>query len=282
MRRRCVTYLRNGYAISERRARKAMQMNRSSYRYAGRQDLVDAGYREVVRSSERNPYFGYRKIYDLMRGSWPISRERLRQNRRREGLQVVKKRRTKKCLGMTAQWIHRADYPNHVWSYELVFDQTVDGQKLKCLTVINEFTRQGLAIRVGQSPTAIDVTHILDALFRQNGRPVYIRSDNGPALVLQHVQNWLRTKHVDTHYIDPGSPWQNACNKCFNSIFRTTCVGRCLFGSITEARIIIIGGWLDECNTVRPHGSLGGMTPATFLQRWTQVNIDQQPKYLTG
>ena len=100
-RRRCVTYLKNGYDVSERRACQAMQMNRSSYRYVGQQEIVDAVYREVVRLSERYPYFGYRKIYDLMRGSWSISRERVRLIRRREGLQVVKKRRKRKCLGMT-------------------------------------------------------------------------------------------------------------------------------------------------------------------------------------
>jgi transposase InsO family protein len=88
-------------------------------------------------------------------------------------------------------------------------------------------------------------------------------------------------KHVNTHYIDPGSPWQNAYCESFNSIFGTTCLDRCLFGSMTEARVII-DNWLDEYNTVRPHGSLGGMTPEKLLQRWTEANIDQQPKSLTG
>jgi transposase InsO family protein len=216
-----------------------------------------------------------------MRDSWRISRERVRLIRRREGLQVVKKRRKRKLLGMTTQWVNRAEYPNHVWSYDFVYDQTDDGRQLKCLTVVDEFSRQGLAIRLGRSLTATDVTRILDELFREHGRPVCLRSDNGPELVSRHVQNWLKGKHVDTHYIEPGSPWQNAYNESFNSIFRTTCLDRCLFGSMTEARVII-DHWLDEYNTVRPHGSLGGMTPERFLQRWTEANIDQQPKSLTG
>jgi len=95
------------------------------------------------------------------------------------------------------------------------------------------------------------------------------------------VRNWLTKKHVDTHHIDPGSPWQNAYDKSFKSIFRTTCLDRCKFGYMTEARIII-DSWLDEYNTVRPHGSLGGMTPELFLHRWTEANTDQQPKSLTG
>jgi transposase InsO family protein len=273
--------LRNEYSISERHACQVMQMHRSSYRYVGQQELIDAAYREVVRLSQRYPYFGYRKIYDLMRDSWRISRERVRLIRRREGLQVVKKRRKRKLLGMTTQWVNRAEYPNHVWSYDFVYDQTDDGRQLKCLTVVDEFSRQGLAIRLGRSLTATDVTRILDELFREHGRPVCLRSDNGPELVSRHVQNWLKGKHVDTHYIEPGSPWQNAYNESFNSIFRTTCLDRCLFGSMTEARVII-DHWLDEYNTVRPHGSLGGMTPEKFLQRWTEANIDQQPKSLTG
>ena len=280
-RRRCVTYLRNEYTVSERRACQVMDIHRSSYRYTGQQELVDAAYREVVRLSQRYPYFGYRKIYALMRDSWTISRERVRQIRRREGLQVVKKRRKRKLLGLTTEWVNRAEYPNHVWSYDFVYDQTDDGRQLKCLTVVDEFSRQGLEIRVGRSLTATDVTGVLDELFRQHGRPACIRSDNGPELVSRHVQNWLGNKHVSTHYIDPGSPWQNAYNESFNSIFRTTCLDRCLFGSLTEARVII-DHWLDEYNTVRPHGSLGGMAPEQFLQRWTENNIDQQPKSLTG
>ena len=280
-RRRCVTYLRNGYAISERRACQAMQMNRSSYRYVGQKELVDVAYREVLRLSERYPYFGYRKIYDLMRGNWAISRERVRLIRRREGLQVVRKRRKRKVLGMTTQWVRRAEYPNHVWSYDFVFDQTEDGRQLKCLTVVDEFARQGLAIRIGRSLTASDITRILEELFREHGRPVCIRSDNGPELVSRHVQNWLKAQHVDTHYIDPGSPWQNAYNESFNSIFRTTCLDRCLFSSLTEARVII-ETWLDEYNTVRPHGSLGGITPEQFIIQWSEGNTIQQPKSLTG
>jgi transposase InsO family protein len=216
-----------------------------------------------------------------MRTSWTISRERVRQIRRREGLQVVKKRRKRKCLGMTTQWVYRAEYPNDVWSYDFVYDQTEDGRQLKCLTVVDEFARQALAIRLGRSLTASDVTRILDELFRQHGRPTCLRSDNGPELVSKHVQNWLKDQHVHTHYIEPGSPWQSAYNESFNSIFRTPCLDRCLFGSITQARVII-DHWLEEYNTLRPHGSLGGMTAKQYLQQWTEAHIDQQPKFPKG
>ena len=277
-RRRCVTYLRNGYGISERRACQAMQLNRSSYRYTGKTEPMDERYRQVVRLSHRYSYWGYRKIFDLMKAEGiKISRERVRWIRRREGLGVVRKRKKCKVLGTTTQWIHRAGYPNHVWSYDFVYDQTEDGRQLKCLTIVDE---QGLSIEVGRSLTAYDVTRILESLFHKHGHPVCLRSDNGPELVSKTVQKWLNDEQVDTHYIDPGSPWQNAYNESFNSIFRITCLDRWLFTSLTEARVVI-NQWLEEYNTFRPHGSLNGMTPDQFLNLWKKENTIQQPKILT-
>jgi transposase InsO family protein len=268
--------------VSERRACQAMHMNRSSYRYVGSQDIVDAAYGQVVDLSQRYSCWGYRKIYDLMRGGdLAISRERVRLIRRREGLQVIRKRRKRKVLGRTTQWVNRANYPNHVWSYDFVFDQSSDARQLKCLTVVDEFTRQGLEISVARSLSASDVIRILDKLFHEYGRPACIRSDNGPELVATAVQKWLNKKHVDTHYIDPGSPWQNAYCESFNSIFRITCLDRWLFCSMTEARVVI-KQWLEEYNTIRPHGSLGGMNPEQFFQRWTEGQTIQQPKSLTA
>ncbi len=142
-RRRCVTYLKTECGISERGACQAMQLNRSSYRYVGSKALIDERYREVVRLSQHYAYWGYRKIYELMKEQEiAISRERVRLIRRREGLQVVRKRRKRRSLGQTTQWVHRACYPNHVWSYDFVFDQTEDRRTLKCLTVVDDFTRQ--------------------------------------------------------------------------------------------------------------------------------------------
>jgi len=118
-RRRSVTYLKSEYEVSERRACQAMQMNRSSYRYVGRNEYEDERYRRVVSLSQQYPYWGYRKIYNLLRGEeLAISRERVRLIRRREGLQVVRKRRKRKLLGTTTQWVNRARFPNHVWSYD--------------------------------------------------------------------------------------------------------------------------------------------------------------------
>lgn len=185
-----------------------MRMNRSSYRYVGIGELVDEGYRLVQSLSYYYPYWGYRKIYDLMKADGLcISRERVRLIRRREGLQVLRRRKKRKLLGTTTRWVNRANYPNHVWSYDFIFDRTEDARQLKCLTVVDEFTRQGFEITVGRSLTASDVIRVLDKLFLEHGRPACLRSDNGPEMVSIAVQKWLKDKHVATHYIDPGSPW---------------------------------------------------------------------------
>lgn len=270
-RRRAVTYLKNQFPVSERRACAVVSVNRSSYRHPGTRGQVDNVYREVIRLSERYSYWGYRKIYDLIdRDLFPVGRERVRLIRRREGLQVVQKRKKKKVLGRSTQWVYRAEYPNHVWSYDFVSDRVIDGRTLKCLTVVDEFTRESLAVHCATSLTSTDVIAVLAELVVQHGRPVCMRSDNGPEFIAKAVKDWLAKRSIGTHYIDPGSPWQNPFGESFNSIFRTTCLNRWLFESVSEARAVI-GQWLEEYNTIRPHGSLGGRSPAQFIEDWANA-----------
>ena len=267
-RRRAVTYLKSTYDFSERHACQVVSIHRSSYRHAGKRLAVDGTHAEVVRLSDRYPYWGYRKIYDLMdRDRYPVGRERVRLIRRREGLQVVGKPKKRRVLGRSTQWLHRAEHPHHVWSYDFVHDQTIDGRSLKCLTVVDEFTREGLAVRANRSMTSGDVVRVLAELMRCHGKPGCIRSDNGPEFVARAIQDWLAEQSVGTHYIDPGSPWQNAYNESFNSIFRTTCLDRWAFESVGEAGAVI-GQWLEEYNTIRPHGSLNARAPAQFIEDW--------------
>ncbi len=281
-RRREVTYLKNTYELSERRACVVVSMHRSSYRHDGKRLAVDATHAEVVRLSDRYPYWGYRKIYDLMdRECYPVGRDRVRLIRRREGLQVIGKPKKRRVLGRSTRWVHRAEHPHHVWSYDFVHDQTIDGRSLKCLTVVDEFTREGLAVRVNRSMTAIDVIRVLAELMRRHGRPKCLRSDNGPEFIARSVQAWLAKQSVGTHYIDPGSPWQNAYNESFNSIFRITCLDRWAFESVGEARAVI-GQWLNEYNTIRPHGSLNGRAPAQFIEDWAALESTSTRKQRTG
>lgn len=266
-RRRAVTYLKNEYDVSERRACRVMSIHRSTYRHPV-QPVTDASSAEVIRLSQRFWYWGYRKIYDLMdREVFPIGRERVRLIRRREGLQVVQKRRKKRILGATTQWVHRATHPNHVWSYDFVHDQTIDGRKLRFLTVTDEFTKESLSLECARSLTSVDVLRVLSQLTRAHGAPKCLRSDNGPEFIAESVKTWLSKAGIGTHYIDPGSPWQNAFGESFNSIFRTTCLDQWAFESVQEARAVT-EHWREEYNTIRPHGSLDGRSPAQFTEDW--------------
>ena len=194
---------------------------------------------------------------------------------------MVRKRRKKRVLGRSTQWVHRASHPNHVWSYDFVHDQTTDGKSLRCLTVVDEFTREGLMIHCARSITASDVVRHLAGLIGHHGKPTCIRSDNGPEFVASAVKDWLAEQSIGTHYIEPGSPWQNPYGESFNSIFRTTCLDRWAFESVSESRAVI-DQWLTEYNTIRPHGSLNGRAPAQFIKDWAGLESTSTSTQRTG
>ncbi len=129
--------------------------------------------------------------------------------------------------------------------------------------------------------TSGDVVRVLAELMRRHGKPMCLRSDNGPEFIARTVQAWLGERSVGTHYIDPGAPWQNAYNESFNSIFRTTCLNRWAFESTGEARAVI-GQWLEEYNTIRPHGSLNGRAPAQFIEDWAETESTSTRKQRIG
>lgn len=163
-----------------------MALHRSTYRYQRRRPEIDQAHRRTVELSEDYDYWGYRKIYHLLKDEQvPIGRERVRLIRRREGLQVPTKFRKRRALGYSTQRVHRAEYPNHVWSYDFVHDQTTDG---RLLTVVDEFTRTGLAVACGRSFMAADVIRVLSELIRRHGRPACLRSDNGPEFIAESVK----------------------------------------------------------------------------------------------
>ena len=186
--------------------------------------------------------------------------------RRRERLRVPQKA-PKKCRpGTSTTDPQGAAYPNHVWSYDFVADQTTDGKTLRFLTVIDEYTRRGLWIECARHLTSVDVIRILEQLVEIHGRPTTIKSDNGPEFVAKKVQEWIEERGVGVRYIDPGSPWQNGHNESFNAVFRDGCLNRWLFESLREGREAS-EAWLQEYNGERPHGSLGGLTPSKFFEQ---------------
>ena len=164
-RRNCVAHLLSHYEVGERRACQVVGIQRSSYRYRGQQEQKDLRYQRVITLSKRYPYWGYRKMHDLMKSeNHSISRERVRLIRRQEGLKVPKKQRKRRTLGNSTHWVNRAQFPCHVWSYDFVFDQTMDARLLKCLVVVDEYTRECLTIEINRSLTAHDVV----CVFRSN------------------------------------------------------------------------------------------------------------------
>jgi transposase InsO family protein len=171
--------------------------------------------------------------------------------------------------------IHKAQYRNHVWSYDFLEEHTVKGKRLRILAVIDEFTRECLALLVDRSITSDKVVDLLDWLFLIYGKPQYLRSDNGPELVARKVQDWLKEQGCQTIYISPGSPWENAYIESFIGKFRKECVDRYLFYTLRETRSII-EAWREEYNHYRPHSALGYLSPSVFAAQHAQTPLSNQ------
>lgn len=267
--RAAATHLQETLGVSERKACRVLTLSRTSKRRRPGQRQAEL-VKRIIELSQKYPRFGYRKIYWRLKDEGiRVGRERVRIIRKREGLQVPRKQRRRRILGQSSADIAKAEYPNHVWSYDFLSDQTTDAATMKCLTIVDEFTRQGRRIKLGRSITSGDVTQVLDDLFFLHGAPDYMRSDNGPEFIARTIKKWLRERGVKTIYINPGCPWQNPYNESFNSVFRDGCLNRHLFESVRQAQEIV-DAWLFEYNHERPHGSLGGMTPAAFEQQHWQ------------
>jgi len=222
--------------------------------------------RQMLELVKAHPRYGYRRIWALLRADgWRVNRKRIYRLWRREGLKVPQRQRKKGRLGSSVNGVvrRRAEHINQVWCYDFVKDQTTDGRPLKFLAIEDEFTRESLALEVARSITAADVIEVLKFLVEVRGSPQFIRSDNGPEFIADAIRRWLRKAGVQTLYIAPGSPWENAYSESFNSRFRDELLNRELFGSVGEAR------WLAEeyrleYNHRRPHSSLDYLTPAAF------------------
>lgn len=207
---------------------------------------------------------GYKKITALLRAEgWRVNKKRILRLWRQEGLKVPKKQVKRRRLWLTdGTGIRmRPTRPNQVWSYDFVKDCTSDGRPLRFLTVIDEFTRECLALPVGRTFKAEAVQISLTQLFIERGLPEFIRSDNGAEFTADMVRNWLHRLKVRTLFIEPGSPWQNGFNESFNGKFRDEFLSGELFDTVWEAKVLA-EEWRRVYNTIRPHGSLTYLPPA--------------------
>jgi transposase InsO family protein len=217
----------------------------------------------------RRPRFGYRRIGSLLRTEgWRASDTRVYRLWRREGLRVPRKRRKRRSLGVSENSClqRKAEHPDHTWCWDFVFDRTVNGSPLKWLSIVDEYTRECLALKVDRSITSEDVIDTLSELFAQRRVPKEIRSDNGPEFIAQAIQEWLRKLKIQTLYIEPGAPWQNGYAESFHSRLRDEFLGLEEFESLSAARKLTTA-WRDDYNHHRPHSSLGYVTPIEFATR---------------
>lgn len=264
--RKVAEYLENEFKISERKACKTMNLARSTKRRSYKRDdsqLID----NIHQLSYDYPYFGYRKIHiKLKEKDLKIGKEKVRILRKEHGLQLSPKKAKKRRLGLATGIVSKALYPNHVWTYDFIFDQTEDARSLKWLTVVDEYSRKSIANFCARSFNSKRVISSLKTLIQIHGNPKYIRSDNGSEFIAKGIQNYLKANQIKTHYIKPASPWENAYGEGFNAIFRTTCLNRHLFSSPSEAQMIA-DIWRDEYNNERPHGGLKMLSPNEFIRQ---------------
>ena len=251
--------------VSERRACRVVGQRRSTQRKPARirsdeKPLTAA----IIRLAEQYGRYGYRRITALLRNDgWIVNAKRVELIWRREGLKVPQKqpRRGRLWLNDGSCVRLRPQYSGHVWSYDFVMDRTHDGRAFRMLTVIDEYSRQCLAIHVQRSLKSDDVLAVLTELFQRHGPPDHIRSDNGAEFTAHAVRNWLGRIGVKTLYIEPGSPWENGYNESFNGKLRDELLNGEIFYTLREASILI-ERWREHYNTVRPHSSLGYQPPA--------------------
>ena len=218
----------------------------------------------IVTLATRYGRYGYRRITALLRrDGWRVNHKRVERMWRQEGLKVPQKQPKRGRL-----WLNdgscvrlRPTHRNHVWSYDFVADRTRDGRAIKILTVIDEYSRESLAIVVARKIKSDDVLHCLTDLFVKYEPPEHIRSDNGPEFTAKAVRNWLGRIGVKTLFIEPGSPWENGYNESFNGKLRDEVLNREIFYTLKEAQVII-ESWRQEYNIYRPHSSLGYRPPA--------------------
>jgi putative transposase len=252
--------------FSQRAACRWSGISRSVGRYELRRPAQDTQYLEKMRkAAQDNPRYGYRRVAIVSGLGFGRSWRLWKQYGFQIGAQRTRKPRKKDKLSVSPQ---QAEYPNHVWTYDILFDRLADGRPFKTLSVLDEFTRECLGIWVATSILAHDVIVFLGTIFQRRTAPVFLRSDNGSEFTAEAVQAWLAQQKVGPAFIPPGQPWKNGFIESFHDKFRDECLQREWFQSLLDAQVGI-EDWRWHYNTERPHSSLGYKTPAEFAAQYT-------------
>lgn len=219
---------------------------------------------DIVELARTYGRYGYRRIHKMLEtAGWDVNVKRIARLWRREGLKVPVKQPKRGRL-----WLNdgscvrlRAERGNHVWAYDFVEERSRDGRKIRMLCVVDEFSREALAIRVARRLNSSDVIDVLADLMITRGAPEHVRSDNGPEFVAKAVREWIANVGAKTAYIEPGSPWENGYVESFNGKLRDELLNREIFYTLREAQVLI-EAWRRHYNAVRPHSALGWKPPA--------------------
>jgi putative transposase len=268
--------------VSERHACRLLGQWRGTQRYEGiyqadEEELIE----DIIELAREYGRYGYRRITsELKKAGWQVGTDRVQRIWRREGLKVPQKQKPRGRL-----WLNdgscvrlRPERPNHVWAYDFVKAMTHDGRALRLLVLLDEYTRECLAIHVARRLGHVEVIEVLAEVMLWRGIPEHIRSDNGPEFIALELRKWLAKVGTGVLYIEPGSPWENGYCESFNGKLRDECLNGEIFYSLKEAQIVI-EKWRVHYNTRRPHSALGYRPPAptTFAPRMAALRSPTAP-----
>ncbi len=273
--RAVVVYLEKAYEMTQRRACRVIGILRSSCRYASRR-ADEKELREcLVKLAAERPRYGYRRLCDLLRRERLINHKRVHRLYRAEGL-TVKRRRRKRVAAAQRKPLAAPSAPNREWSMDFMSDTLANGRVLRTLNIVDDFTRECLAIEVDTSLPGLRVVRVLERLAEERGLPQRIIVDNGPEFASRVLDQWVYDQGIELHFIAPGRPMENAFVESFNGRFRDECLNQHWFTSLGDARRTI-EEWRVDYNDVRPHGSLGRIPPAIFAARFAEFQAPAAP-----
>jgi putative transposase len=270
LRRTAVKSLVEQGKCTKRCACRLVNISRSVAEYAYKRPVTEKELIERIKElAHQHRRYGYRRITILLRQEGKrVNHKRVYRLWKIEGLSLKKRFKKKKIARIKGE-MKRAAYPNHVWSYDFIDDVTEKGNQIRILNVVDEFSRECLAIRVGRSITSQEVIEVLEYLSLKRGMAEYIRSDNGPEFIARAIKEWLFKHGVRSIFINPGSPWENSYIESFHGKLRDECLNQEIFSSIEQAGIVL-ENWREEYNNYRPHSALGGLSPSEYVLRYQQ------------
>ena len=267
-----------GYGCSVLRACELAHLQRATFHYQQRTRSEDKLLVELTSLAQHYPRYGYRRAWAILKRTRKVNPKRVHRLWKQAQLQVKRVSRPRKRRERPTRL--QAERPNHIWAYDFVQDADRHGNKLYILTVMDEFTREGVATHVTNDTSAEGVVAVLSTLRDVYDTPTYLRSDNGAEFVALSLQGWLARQGIVPLYIDPGCPWQNGKDERFNGTVRDECLNMQLFSSLIEAQIRL-EAFRQHYNTERPHSALAYQTPLAFKQAWNEAQKKQQDSLIS-